>query len=131
MLHFSWIFRIYNFWRILKFHVYYNENMSTVKIRQKIYIQKVHKKWSILSFYDILNRCSFRKNCVRSWRFLKFCVYYRENMNENSNFKRNFLENYNDSEHAVKTKNAPFFIIFPNISFFHMIVTYWTGPLSA
>ena len=44
----------------------------------------------------------------------------------NSNFN---LENYNDSEHAVKTKNAPFFMIFPNISFFHMIVTYWTGPL--
>jgi hypothetical protein len=46
----------------------------------------------------------------------------------NSNFKRNYLENYNDSEH-VKTKNAPFFMIFPNISFFHMVVNYWTGPL--
>ena len=34
------------------------------------------------------------------------------------NFKLNYLENYNDSEHAVKTKNAPFFMIFPNISFF-------------
>ena len=45
----------------------------------------------------------------------------------NSNFKRNYLENYNDSEHAVKTKNAPFFMIFPNISFFHMVVTCWTG----
>ena len=40
-----------------------------------------------------------------------------------------YLENYNDSEHAVKTKNAPFFMIFPNISFFHMVVNYWTGPL--
>src|SRR3954462_521458 len=40
----------------------------------------------------------------------------------NSNFKRNYLENYNDSEHAVKTKNAPFFMIFPNISFFHPIL---------
>ena len=47
----------------------------------------------------------------------------------NSNFKRNYLENYNDSEHAVKTKNAPFFMIFPNISFFHIAVNYWTGPL--
>src|SRR3569623_1794958 len=47
----------------------------------------------------------------------------------NSNFKRNYFENYNDSEHAVKTKNAPFFMIFPNISFLHMIVNYWTGPL--
>jgi hypothetical protein len=44
-------------------------------------------------------------------------VYYNENMKANSNFKRNFLENYNDSEHVVKTKNAPFFMNFPNISF--------------
>ena len=54
-------------------------------------------------------------------------VYYNENVN---NFKRNYLENDNDLEHAVKTKNAPFFMIFPNISFFHMVVTNWTGPLS-
>ena len=47
----------------------------------------------------------------------------------NSNFKRNYLENYNDSEHAVKTKNASFFMIFSNISFFHMVINYWTGPL--
>jgi hypothetical protein len=39
-------------------------------------------------------------------------VYYNENMN---NFKRNYLENYNDSEHAVKTKNAPFSMNFPNL----------------
>jgi len=37
-------------------------------------------------------------------------VYYNENM------KRNYLENYNDSEHAVKTKNAPFFMNFLNIN---------------
>ena len=46
-----------------------------------------------------------------------------------NNFKRNYLENYNDSEHAVKTKNAPFFMIFPNIPFFHMIVNYCSRPL--
>jgi hypothetical protein len=39
-------------------------------------------------------------------------VYYDENMR---NFKRNYLKNYNDSEHAVKTKNAPFFMNFSNI----------------
>ena len=55
-------------------------------------------------------------------------VYYNEELV--TNFKRNYLENYNDSEHAVKTKNAPFFMIFPNISFFHMIVTYWNDPLT-
>src|SRR3569623_738093 len=26
-------------------------------------------------------------------------------------------------------KNGAFFMIFPNISFFHMVVNYWTGPL--
>jgi hypothetical protein len=55
-------------------------------------------------------------------------VYYNEELV--TNFKRNYLENYNDSEHAVKTKNAPFFMIFPNRLFFHMVVTDWTGPLS-
>jgi hypothetical protein len=58
-------------------------------------------------------------------------VYYNEELVTNSKFKRNYLENYNDLEHAVKTKNAPFFMIFLNVSFFHMIVTYWTGPLVA
>jgi hypothetical protein len=43
-------------------------------------------------------------------------VYYNENMYTNSNFKCNYLENYDDSEHAVKTKNAPFFMNFPKIS---------------
>ena len=47
-----------------------------------------------------------------------------------NNFKRNYLENYNDSEDAVKTKNAPFFMNFPNINkngnFF---LTNETGPL--
>ena len=42
-------------------------------------------------------------------------MYYNEELVTNSDIKRNYLENYNDSEHAVKTKNAPLFIIFPNI----------------
>ena len=32
-----------------------------------------------------------------------------------ANFKRNYLDNDNDSEFTVKTKNAPFFMNFPNI----------------
>ena len=55
-----------------------------------------------------------------SWRFLK-SVYYNENMNPNSNFKGNFLKNYNDSEVVVKTKNAPFVMIFPNILFLYRV----------
>jgi hypothetical protein len=46
-----------------------------------------------------------------------------------ANFKRDYLDNDNDSKFTVKTKNAQFFMIFPNISFFHMIVTEWPGPL--
>src|SRR6185312_5333325 len=53
-------------------------------------------------------------------------VYYKEELVTNSKFQTQFLENYNDSEHDVKTKNAPFFMIFPNISFFHMVVTDWS-----
>jgi hypothetical protein len=49
------------------------------------------------------------------------CVLQRRACNK---FKRNYLENYNDSEHVVKAKNAPFFMIFPK--FFHMVVNYWT-----
>ncbi len=37
-------------------------------------------------------------------------VYYNENMS-----KRNYLKNYDDSEHAVKTKNAQFFMNFSNL----------------
>ena len=40
-------------------------------------------------------------------------MYYNENM---SNFKRTYLENYNDLEHALKTKNAPMFMNFPNFN---------------
>jgi hypothetical protein len=65
----------------------------------------------------------FRKKIQKSLCITTMSLY------TNSNFKHNYLENYNDSEHAVKTKNAPFFMIFPNISFFHMVINYWTGPL--
>jgi hypothetical protein len=47
-------------------------------------------------------------------KFKQF-VYHNENMNAISNFKRNYLKNYNDSGVVVKTKNAPFFMNFPNI----------------
>ena len=57
-------------------------------------------------------------------KFKKVCALQRRACTQNQKLKRNYLENYNDSEHAVKTKNAPFFMIFPNISFFHMVVNY-------
>ena len=58
------------------------------------------------------------KNWCKNWfllkKFKKVCVLQRRACTQIRNFKRNYLENYNDSEHAVKTKNAPFFMIFPN-----------------
>src|SRR6185312_13957617 len=78
-------------------------------------------------YENLKSRC---KNRFFRNKFKKVCVLQRRACTQIQNFKRNHLENYNDSEHAVKTKNAPSFMIFPNISFFHMIVNYWTGPLS-
>jgi hypothetical protein len=74
--------------------------------------RKVHEKWSIVCFYGkfriviVAERIAFEVGDF--WNF----VYYNENM---SSFKRNFLKNYNDSEHSVKTKSALFFMNFPNI----------------
>ena len=55
------------------------------------------------SFYESLkNRLKIQKSlCITT----KTCTQIQ-----------NYLENYNDSEHAVKTKNAPFFMSFPNIN---------------
>src|SRR6185437_5094559 len=54
----------------------------------------------------------------------KKLVYYNEELVTNSNFKRNSLENYNDSEDAVKTKNAPFFMnSLSTISIFRVCLT--------
>ena len=119
---------------------YWNENMNQ---NFRFNNPKQCSNWIILVSF-----CSFHlaiKNCynVHLWIFKKLmqksifpqkiqkslCITTKS-LYTNSNFKRNYLENYNDSEHAVKTKNAPFFMIFPNISFFHMIVTDWTGPLN-
>src|SRR3569623_1272151 len=87
--------------------------------------------------YKKLLQCSFYRNLKNKYKnrffrkkFKKVCVLQRRACTQIQNFKRNYLENYNDSEDAVKTKNAPFFMIFPNISFFHTIVNYWTSPLS-
>jgi hypothetical protein len=46
-----------------------------------------------------------------------------------ANFTHNYLKNYNDPEHAVKTKNAPFFMNFPNINKKWQLFSDRTGPL--
>ena len=45
-------------------------------------------------------------------------------------FKCIYPDGENDSDDAVKTKNAPFFINFPNINKNGQLFSHWTGPLS-
>src|SRR3954468_21457825 len=84
------------------------------------------KKLLQCSFYKNLKNRFFRK------KFKKVCVLQRRACTQIQNFKRNYLENYNDSEHVVKTKNAPFFMIFPNIScvfcFDYVVITSKIDP---
>src|SRR3954452_11265779 len=75
-----------------------------------LFISFSYKKLLQCSFYENLKNRFFRK------KFKKVCVLQRRACTQIQNFKRNYLENYNDSEHAVKTKNAPFFMNFSNIN---------------
>ena len=52
------------------------------------------------------------KNYRRNIQVRVFVVIHKIS---NRKFIRNYLENDNDSEFTVKTKNAPFFINFSNI----------------
>src|SRR3569623_1395367 len=57
-------------------------------------------------------------------------VYYNEELVTNSKFQTQLSRKLQRFRTCRKNKNAPFFMIFPNISFFfHMAVNYWTGPL--
>src|SRR3569623_1637183 len=59
--------------------------------------------------YENLKNRFFRK------KFKKDFVLQRRACTQIENFKCNYLENYNDSEHVVKTKHALNFINFLNI----------------
>ena len=72
-----------------------------------LFVSFSYKQLLQCSFYENLKNRFFRK------KFKKVCVLQRKHV---QNFKCNYLENYNDSEHAVKTKNVPFFMNFPNIN---------------
>ena len=56
-------------------------------------------------------------------------MYYNEELVTNSKFQTQLSEKLQRFRTCRKNKNAPFFMIFPNISFFHMVVNYWTDPL--
>jgi hypothetical protein len=44
-------------------------------------------------------------------------------------FNCNYLENYSDSAHTAKTKNAPFFLNFSNMYKLWTLLSDWTGPI--
>ena len=56
-------------------------------------------------------------------------VYYNEELVTNSKFQTQLSRKLQRFRTCIKTKNASFFMIFLNISFFNMVVNYWTGSL--
>ena len=65
-----------------------------------------------------LSKMKFGSGCKEIYE--KKSGFWREIQIQNrnskiANFKRDYLDNDNDSEFTVKTKNAPFFTNFPNI----------------
>ena len=79
---------------------------------KKLYIRKVHEKWSIF-LRHFLSLSLLRKLRLKLVIFEKICVLQRKHER-----KFEFLKNYNDSEHAVKTKNASFSWIFRISNFY-------------
>src|SRR3569623_467165 len=77
--------------------------------------------------YKKLLQCSFYENLKNRFKNSKTFVYYNEHMNANSNFKRNYLENFNDLEGVVKTKSTPFFMNFSNINKKLATFSHWTA----
>jgi hypothetical protein len=113
-------------------YYYWNENSDSCF---RFNNPKQRSNWmTLVSFCSsclAILQCSFYEN-LKDWSKNRFSAKIQNSLcittkSLYTNFKRNYLENYNNSEHAVKTKNAPFFMIFSNISFFHMVLNYWTG----
>src|SRR3954447_19596000 len=57
-------------------------------------------------------------------------VYYNKELVTNSKFQTQLSRKLQRFRTCRKNKNCSIFMIFPNISFFHMIVNYWTGSLT-
>ena len=72
-----------------------------------------HLAIKIAPMFILWNLKNWCKNRFFRKKFKKVCVLQRRACNK---FKRNYLKNYNDLEVVVKTKNAPFFMNFPNIN---------------
>ena len=82
---------------------------------------KVYRFYSIVIFIYLFEVTCFRCNLQTFLNVFSLKIVI---------FKREYLETEIFSDYTVKEKNSPFFLKFPNISFFHMIVNYWTGPLN-
>ena len=106
---------------------YWNENSDSCF---RFNNTKQFSDWIILvpfySSHRIVKNCytfmlwKFKESMQKSifpQKFKKVCVLQRRAC-RNSKFQTQLYRNYNDSEHAIKTKNAQFFMIFSNINFF-------------
>ena len=58
--------------------------------------------------YKKLLQCLFYENLKNRLKIQNFLCITTKTCTQIQNFKRNYLENYNDSEHAVKTKMLKF-----------------------
>src|SRR3954470_22152040 len=82
------------------------------------------------SIFILLQFKKLMQKSIFSQKIQKSLCMTTKSYKQIQNFKFNYLKNYNDSEHAVKTKNAPFFMIFLNINKNGNFSPHWTGPLN-
>ena len=82
--------------------------------------------------YKELPQCSFYENLKKSifsQKIQKSLCITTKSLYTNSKFQTQLSRKLQRFRTCHKNKKCSIFMIFPNISFFHMIVTYWTGPL--
>src|SRR4051812_14220915 len=81
--------------------------------------------------YKKLLQCSFYENLQNQFsaKNSKKFVYYNGELVHKFKFQTQLSKKLQRFRTCRKNKNAPFFMIFPNILFFHMVVNYWTGSL--
>ena len=94
-----------------------------LKCRQlcKVYRFYSYRFYSIVIFIYLFEVTCFRCNLQTFLNVFSLKIII---------FKREYLETEIFSDYTVEEKNALFFLNFSNISFFHMVVNYWAGPLS-
>src|SRR5687768_1821269 len=77
--------------------------------------------------FDLFSSQYIDFNLRKYYQVHVFVVIYK--ISKIANFIRNYLENDNESEFTVKTKNAPFFMNFPRINKNGNFFSARTGPL--